>query len=450
MDGNAHLYRRWQDGPHLGHGDLPRCKTKAGQEGQLHHAALSVCLHMQLPHAPCPVPSQLAKNTVAKEIQDWRRHGYPPNLLYSCNKTAYFLEAECIKMIRAVRTNFNREASLLVVDDYKWHKDERFIDGLRSENCKTLHVVGGMTPLCNPGDRFIHKLLKADATLSYETWVLQQPLENGHVPSPPRSLSAKWFHDAMGKLSAASIARSFVACRVLRVEDYTIEEQKAYRLKELEHASLMGSVKEILLDNPELSEFAAQLDDMSDDDEVWLMDPKVTHQPAESGTPCEESDGSDTGGSGAATARAAGGGAGGAAAAAAAAAAVEESESESSSSSEEEEEVLPDQIVGAHVPYANLVGSDVCVLPAAYPLSKLKKAGTIGWRAEVTAKRGRCSSSAQIKVLGAWFDLNDKSRILSVVQEGEEEEGEEEEETGMDSNGDTGLDSSGDERPPQR
>ena len=153
---------------------------------------------------------------------------------------------------------------------------------MQAENCKLVHVDGGMTPLCNPGDRFIHKLLQADSRLSYETWALQQPLVKGHVPSPPRSLSAKWFHDAMSKLTAASIVRSFVACRVLRIEDYTVEQQKAYRLKELESASLQRSVKDMLIDNPEFAEFAAQLEDMSDDEE-WLQDENITHQPASPG-----------------------------------------------------------------------------------------------------------------------------------------------------------------------
>ena len=112
----------------------------------------------------------MAKHTVAKELQDWKRHGFPPNFVYTCNKTAYFKEAECIKMIRAVRTNFKREPSILVADDYKWHKADLFKQGLLNENSKLVLVDGNMTSLCNPGDRFIHRICKADARLSYEGW----------------------------------------------------------------------------------------------------------------------------------------------------------------------------------------------------------------------------------------------------------------------------------------
>ena len=79
---------------------------------------------------------------------------------------------------------------------------------------------------------------------------------------------------------------------------------------------------------------------------------------------------------------------------------------------------------------------DVCVLPAAFPKAAPPQDG-IGWRGEVTRKRGSTAKgNQQVEVYGSWFSLNDPDRILPVVQEaaegeeaeeGEEEEGEEEE-----------------------
>ena len=76
-----------------------------------------------------------------------------------------------------------------------------------------------------------------------------------------------------------------------------------------------------------------------------------------------------------------------------------------------------------------IVGLDVCVLPAAFPRAPLSE-GMVGWRAEVTAKRGsQMKGTQQILAFGAWFSLSDTERILPIrqLEEGEEEEGEEEE-----------------------
>ena len=80
---------------------------------------------------------------------------------------------------------------------------------------------------------------------------------------------------------------------------------------------------------------------------------------------------------------------------------------------------------------------DVCVLPAAFPEAAPLEGG-IGWRGEVTGKRGSTAKgNQQVEVYGSWFSLKDPDRILPVVQEaaeGEEaEEGEEEEEEGEES-----------------
>ena len=145
---------------------------------------------------------RLAKNTIALELQDWQRHHYPPNFRYSCNKTAYFKEEEAWTLMRALRRKFRSEPGVHVWDDYKvvlprstptlpichpsanmsrnsttclspttWplrhmtslqqvHKMQVVRQGMNSFNVRDVLVDGGMTPLCNPGDRFINKLIK--------------------------------------------------------------------------------------------------------------------------------------------------------------------------------------------------------------------------------------------------------------------------------------------------
>ena len=39
----------------------------------------------------------MAKHTVAKELQDWKWHGFPPNFVYTCNKTGVHNVSEAIR-----------------------------------------------------------------------------------------------------------------------------------------------------------------------------------------------------------------------------------------------------------------------------------------------------------------------------------------------------------------
>jgi hypothetical protein len=72
------------------------------------------------------------------------------------------------------------------------------------------------------------------------------------------------------------------------------------------------------------------------------------------------------------------------------------------------------------LPWANIVGSDVCVLPAAFPDSKLTRETTIGWRGIVQSKRGSAAKDTQqIQVYGGWFKLRDQTRILPIKTEGD-------------------------------
>ena len=115
-------------------------------------------------------------------------------------------------------------------------------------------------------------------------------------------------------------------------------------------------------------------------------------------------------------------------------------EQEEQEDEEEEDEWLQDwtelevdsgELVEEHLRVAALVGSDVCVLPLAFPGFELKKPGAIGWRGLVTSKRGG-GKAVQVQVFGAWFELRDERRISAIEQvegEGEKEEREEGEES---------------------
>ena len=88
-----------------------------------------------------------------------------------------------------------------------------------------------------------------------------------------------------------------------------------------------------------------------------------------------------------------------------------------SSEEEEEVEVGVDEIAESHPTTSAVSNMDVCVLRAAFPHSQLTKEGSIGWRVQVTEKRGnRTKGTLQIRVSGHWFRLDDRDRILPITQ----------------------------------
>ena len=84
---------------------------------------------------------------------------------------------------------------------------------------------------------------------------------------------------------------------------------------------------------------------------------------------------------------------------------------------EEEVEVGEHEIAEVHQPWASIVGTDVCVLPAAFPRAPPPSEGMVGWRAEVQRKRGSAvKANQQVQLFGAWFALMDTDRILPMEQ----------------------------------
>ena len=75
-----------------------------------------------------------------------------------------------------------------------------------------------------------------------------------------------------------------------------------------------------------------------------------------------------------------------------------------------------------------MVGSDVCLLHAAYPDTPLQTPGAIGWRAQVTGKgRDKTTGATKVQVFGQWYGLENGS-VIRPIEQLEEEEGEEDEE----------------------
>ena len=78
-------------------------------------------------------------------------------------------------------------------------------------------------------------------------------------------------------------------------------------------------------------------------------------------------------------------------------------------------EVVADDLIENHPPPSELVGSDVCVMAAAYPSHALSSSGVVGWRGLVTHSRG-----GAVRVFGSWFRLADEAFIKPIKEAVEE------------------------------
>ena len=78
-------------------------------------------------------------------------------------------------------------------------------------------------------------------------------------------------------------------------------------------------------------------------------------------------------------------------------------------------EVVADELAQDHPSSSELLGSEVCVLAAAYPTDALSRRRAIGWRGLVTHRRGG-ASDPQVRVFGFWFRLADETFLKPVKQ----------------------------------
>ena len=91
------------------------------------------------------------------------------------------------------------------------------------------------------------------------------------------------------------------------------------------------------------------------------------------------------------------------------------STSEVSNNCWSEIEVTADDLIQDHPPPSELVGTDVCVMAAAYPTHAFSRSGAVGWRGLVTHSRG-----GAVRVFGSWFRLADET-FIKPIKEAEEE-----------------------------
>jgi hypothetical protein len=164
-------------------------------------------------------------------------HSYelPDTLVYSCNPKSYVYSQELEgPWFTEVAEYLNGAVGMMLLDDYKCHKEAGIRKKLRDRNIFLVIVPGGLTPVAQPLDLWINRLLNDYHKMCYEYWALDQVMnEDGKIPYPSRSLVATWFSCAWRRIKQKDIVRSFVKAGVTRPDDYESHIRLEYDLDRL-------------------------------------------------------------------------------------------------------------------------------------------------------------------------------------------------------------------------
>ncbi|CAN0414539.1 unnamed protein product, partial [Pylaiella littoralis] len=108
----------------------------------------------------------------------------------------------------------DQRPSVLVLDDFSCHREEKFQQKLQSK-AKTQVVMlgGGLTPVCQPLDRNINKEFKRGFRAKYTIWIRDNFGRSGKkVSAPSRGLVATWVKEVWAGISAQTILSCFKVC----------------------------------------------------------------------------------------------------------------------------------------------------------------------------------------------------------------------------------------------
>ncbi|CAM9291828.1 unnamed protein product, partial [Pylaiella littoralis] len=118
-------------------------------------------------------------------------------------------------MRRQGSTPRNQRPSVLVLDDFRCHREKKFQQKLKDlANTLVVMLGGGLTPVCQPLDRNINKEFKRGFRARYIIiWIQDNFGRSGEkVSAPSRGLVATWVKEVWEGISERTIRSCFKVC----------------------------------------------------------------------------------------------------------------------------------------------------------------------------------------------------------------------------------------------
>ncbi|CAN0437062.1 unnamed protein product [Pylaiella littoralis] len=117
-------------------------------------------------------------------------------------------------MRRPGSTPRDQRPSVLVLDDFRCHWDEKFQQKLKDlANTLVVMLGGGLTPVCQPLDRNTNKEFKRGFRARYTIWIRDNfGRSREKVSAPSRGLVATWVKEVWEGISERTIRSCFKVC----------------------------------------------------------------------------------------------------------------------------------------------------------------------------------------------------------------------------------------------
>ncbi|CAM9804658.1 unnamed protein product, partial [Pylaiella littoralis] len=169
--------------------------------------------------------TQPRKNSIAAEIlpQNRRKFGHPMGgMSFGVQEKSWCDLRECklwIKESWRVRPNngsfLKQRACILVLDDFKCHKDDEFIAFFkRDTNTIVIFIPGGLTPLLQSLDRMLNKQMKwllRGMYTKHSASAARDP-KTGKLTPPGRGAVSTWCKDAWATITPEMVKTCFKIC----------------------------------------------------------------------------------------------------------------------------------------------------------------------------------------------------------------------------------------------
>ncbi|CAM9985588.1 unnamed protein product, partial [Ectocarpus sp. 4 AP-2014] len=116
----------------------------------------------------------------------------------------------------------DQRPSILVLDDFKCHRDKAFVADLRRRaNTTVVHIPGGLTPLLQPLDRMLNKQMKRLMRGKYTTYMASAVADpkTGKLKPPARGVVSTWCKQSWEEISSDTVKTCFKVCGLTLVFD---------------------------------------------------------------------------------------------------------------------------------------------------------------------------------------------------------------------------------------
>ncbi|CAM9308990.1 unnamed protein product, partial [Ectocarpus sp. 12 AP-2014] len=169
--------------------------------------------------------TQPRKGSIAAEVLPANRteFGYPVSgMSFSVREKSWCDARECTLWLSEswrFRPNhgsvIKQRHSILVLDDFRCHRSESFIEDLRRRtNTTVILIPGGLTPLLQPLDRMLNKEMKRlmrGRYTQYMALAIADP-RTGKLQPPGRGLVSTWCKESWAGITPETVKMCFKVC----------------------------------------------------------------------------------------------------------------------------------------------------------------------------------------------------------------------------------------------